>query len=172
VRHREAYPRWRNIGAFMTGVSLLIQMVPVAPPRLLPQLGFVDTAVLYGQSVYGRGGLKIAPQLAAMPSVHVAWAVLIAVAVIATSSSRYRWWILLHPTITTLAVVATANHWWLDGVVAAALLPLGVALSRVRLPVHLAPEHRVVVDDPVEERPAVEVVELVQHGPSLEGVDL
>ena len=128
VRHRDRYPRWRNIGAFMTGVCLLIQMIPVAPPRLLPSLGFVDTAVRYKQSVYGTGGLKIAPQLAAMPSVHVAWAVLIATAVIACSTSRWRWWILLHPAVTTFAVVTTANHWWLDGLVAAALLPIGAVV--------------------------------------------
>jgi hypothetical protein len=124
VRHRPDYPRWRNIGAVLTGASLLIQAIPVAPPRLLPELGFVDTAVKYGQSVYGPHGISIAPQLAAMPSVHVAWALFIAVAVIQTSTSRWRWLILLHPAATTFAVVATANHWWLDGIVAAALLPL------------------------------------------------
>ena len=128
VRHRDVYSRWRNVGAFMTGACLLIQMIPVAPPRLLPGLGFVDTAVKYGQSVYGTGGLKIAPQLAAMPSVHVGWAVLIAAAVIVASSSRYRWWVLLHPAATVFAVTATANHWWLDGIVAAALLPIGVVV--------------------------------------------
>ncbi|MHB8464533.1 MAG: phosphatase PAP2 family protein, partial [Acidimicrobiales bacterium] len=106
-RHRDHYAKWRNIGAFMTGVSLIIQMIPVAPPRLMPGLGFIDTAVVYKQSVYGTGGIKIGPQLAAMPSVHVAWAVLIATAVIVASTSRWRWWILLHPALTTFAVVAT-----------------------------------------------------------------
>ena len=84
----------------------------------------------YKQSVYGTGGLKIGPQLAAMPSVHVAWAVLIAVAVISASTSPRRWWIVLHPILTVFAVVATANHWWLDGIVAAGLLPLGWVVER------------------------------------------
>jgi hypothetical protein len=126
-RHGDVYPRWRNVGAILTGACLLIQMVPVAPPRLMPGLGFVDTAVRYGQSVYGTGGIKIAPQLAAMPSVHVGWAVFIAVVVLLVSTSRWRWLVLAHPVLTVLAVVATANHWWLDGIVAAALLPLAVA---------------------------------------------
>jgi hypothetical protein len=130
-RHRPDYPRWRNIGAVLTGASLLIQAIPVAPPRLLPELGFVDTAVKYGQSVYGPHGISIAPQLAAMPSVHVAWALFIAVAVIQTSTSRWRWLIVLHPAATTFAVVATANHWWLDGIVAAALLPLAFLICQV-----------------------------------------
>ena len=145
-RHRDQYAKWRNAGAILTGACLLIQMIPVAPPRLLPQLGFVDTAVRYGQSVYGTGGIKIAPQLAAMPSVHVGWAVFIAVAVIAVSTSPWRWLILLHPALTLMAVVATANHWWLDGIVAAALLPCAMALealaaaawTRLRAPVTAA----------------------------------
>ena len=127
ARHRDVYPRWRNALAVLTLACLVIQTIPVAPPRLLPGLGFVDTAVRYGQSVYGTGGLKIAPQLAAMPSVHVGWAVFIAVAVIFVSTSKWRWAIVAHPVLTTVAVVATANHWYLDGVVAAALLPVAFA---------------------------------------------
>jgi hypothetical protein len=68
-----------------------------------------------------------------MPSVHVGWAVLIAWAVIKVSPSPWRWWIVLHPILTTWFVVATANHFWLDGVVAIALLVLcaqGQALTR------------------------------------------
>ncbi|HZQ57368.1 MAG TPA: phosphatase PAP2 family protein [Acidimicrobiales bacterium] len=128
-RHPTQYAKWRNVGAVLTGACLLIQMVPVAPPRLIPQLGFVDTALRYGQSVYGTGGIKIAPQLAAMPSVHVGWAVFIAVAVILVSPSRWRWLVLAHPALTALAVVATANHWWLDGIVAGALLPIAMGVE-------------------------------------------
>ena len=123
-RHRDEYPKWRTIGAILTGACLLMQMIPVAPPRLMTDLGFVDTAMRYKESVYAPGGIGDATQLAAMPSVHVAWAVFIAVAVIAVSGSRWKWLVLAHPAATVFAVVATANHWWLDGIVASALLPL------------------------------------------------
>lgn len=129
VRHPRQYARWRNVGALLTGACLLIQMVPVAPPRLLPDLGFVDTAVAYHQSVYGPGGIRIAPQLAAMPSVHVAWAVLIAVVVVMEASGRWRWLVLAHPFLTVVAVVGTANHWWLDGIVAGALLGAAIVVE-------------------------------------------
>src|SRR6202035_1447643 len=86
-RHPERYCRWRNVGAVLTAACFRTEMIPVAPPRLLPQRGFVDTPVRYGQSVYGTGGIKSAPQLAAMPSVHVGWAVFIAVAVISVHTS-------------------------------------------------------------------------------------
>jgi hypothetical protein len=124
VRHRGAYPAWRTTGAILTGVCLAIQLVSVAPPRLLPQLGFVDLAARYGQSAYTHGGLGADTQVAAMPSVHVAWAAYIAVAVIIVSTSKWRWLVLAHPIGTVFVVVATANHWWLDGVVGIVLIPV------------------------------------------------
>lgn len=126
LRHRDRYPRWRTVVVLFTAAALLIQLVPVAPPRMLPQDGFVDTALAYGQSVYGAFGSGIAAQLAPMPSVHVGWAVLIAAAVITVSGSRWRWLVLAHPVTTTFVVVATANHYWMDGIVAALLVALAV----------------------------------------------
>ncbi len=127
-RHRDRYPRIRNVLALSTGACLAIQSIPVAPPRFLRGLGFVDTALLYGQSVYGAGGSGLSNQLAAMPSVHIAWSSLIAGAVIWVSKSRWRWLVLTHPVITLWAVVATGNHWWADAIVAWALLALAVGL--------------------------------------------
>jgi len=124
VRHRDQYPRARNMVAIVTGACLAIQLVPVAPPRMLDGLGIVDTGLLYHQSVYDALGRGLAYQLSAMPSVHVAWAVMIAVFVIDASSSRWRWLVLADPVLTVWAVVATGNHFWLDGIVAVALIPL------------------------------------------------
>ncbi|MGI9032403.1 MAG: phosphatase PAP2 family protein [Acidimicrobiales bacterium] len=120
--HRRHYPHTRNVIALVTGASLAIQLVPVAPPRMLDNLGFVDTGLLYHQSVYTALGRGMAYQLSAMPSVHVAWAVIIAVVVVRVGTSPWRWWIVAHPVLTVAAVVVTANHFWLDGVVAMALI--------------------------------------------------
>jgi hypothetical protein len=117
-RHRDRYRPVRTILAWTTFFCLLIQLVPVAPPRMLP--GFVDTAAAYGQSVYANG--LAADQLSAMPSVHVAWAVIIGYYVWTISTSRFRWIGPAHMVITILVVVATANHWWLDGIVATLVL--------------------------------------------------
>lgn len=139
VRHRDRYPAIRNVLVLLTGSSLLIQLIPVAPPRLLPQLGFVDTAAQYGESVYSIRGISV-DQLSAMPSVHVGWALLVAWAALTVSTSRYRWWVLAHPVLTVFVVVATANHFWLDGMVAAVLLLAAILL--VRLSSRLAgPDH-------------------------------
>jgi hypothetical protein len=140
VRHREAFGRVRLTVVLTTLACLLVQAVPVAPPRMLTDLGFVDTALLYNQSVYGPFGSGIANQLAAMPSVHVAWAVIVGWYAARLSSSRWRWLGAVHAVITVLVVVLTANHWWLDGVVAVGFMALAVpgqelarsALARVR----------------------------------------
>jgi len=126
VRHRDRYPAVRTTIVLLTGACLLIQLIPVAPPRLLPELGYVDTAEQYGQSVYTALQAVGPDQLSAMPSVHVGWAVLIGVVVIGISTSPWRWLVLIHPAITIFVVAATANHFWLDGIVAVALLALSM----------------------------------------------
>ena len=120
--HREHYSRARTLVALTTLLCMLIQFIPVAPPRLFPDLGFVDTAKLYGQSVYGWGGSAVGSQLAAMPSVHVAWAVILAWFAWRVMSGPIRYLIWTHATMTVFVVVATANHWWMDGLVAVGLM--------------------------------------------------
>lgn len=126
IRHRDRYPQVRTTIVLLTGACLLIQLLPVAPPRLLTGLGYVDTAEQYGQSVYTALAAVGPDQLSAMPSVHVGWAVLIGVVVVRISPSPWRWLVLLHPAITIFVVAATANHFWLDGIVAVALLALAM----------------------------------------------
>ncbi len=136
VWHRDRYGSFRIILVAFTGLCLLIQFIPVAPPRMLTGIGMVDTAALYGQSVYAPSGGFEADQLSAMPSVHVGWAILVAIAVITVSRSRWRWLALLYPALTSVAVVVTANHYWLDGVAAAvvlaAVLAVRAAVGRLR----------------------------------------
>jgi hypothetical protein len=129
VRHRAQFARYRDALAVLTLLCLLAYLVPVAPPRLLPKLGMVDTGLLYHQSVYGRPGTGIADQLSAMPSVHMAWALFIALTVVQVSRSRWRWLIVAHPAATMLVVVVTANHYWLDGAAAAVLLAVALWVS-------------------------------------------
>ena len=127
VRHRDRYREVRRVLAVATGICLLIQLVPVAPPRLLP--GFVDTAARYGDSVYNNG--FAADELSAMPSVHVAWAVLIGWTVWRIGRGPWRALGPVHAVVTVLVVISTANHWWSDGIVAVAVLGVAWAVCRV-----------------------------------------
>jgi PAP2 superfamily len=129
-RHRDVYPQWRNLVVGFTGVALLIGLLPVAPPRLIPSLGMVDLADRYHQSVYAALGKGITDQLSSVPSVHIGWAVIVAAAVIVVAKSRWRWLVLAHPVLTAYVVVVTANHYWIDGMVALALLAVIVVVGR------------------------------------------
>ncbi len=130
LRHRDAYARTRNAVALTTFACLLISLVAVAPPRLLDgRFGITDSAAEYGQSVYGAVGTGITDQFSAMPSVHVAWAALVGVIVFRTADSRARWLGPLHTLITLTVVVATGNHYWLDGVVAGIVVAAALALT-------------------------------------------
>lgn len=134
-RHRAYYVLACATVAGTTLICVTLQNISVAPPRLLPELGYVDTAMEYGQSVYGPPGTGIAGQLAAMPSIHVAWAGIIAAFAVAVSTSRWRWLVAAHFVVTFFAVVATANHWWLDGVVGLGIAGLVFAVARLVVPV-------------------------------------
>jgi hypothetical protein len=128
--HRRQYPQVRITLVLFTAGALLIQFLPVAPPRMLQGDGMVDTAARYGQSVYGSVAGFNADQLSAMPSVHIGWALLVAVVIVQVSRSRWRWLALSYPVLTLLAVVVTANHFWLDGIAAALLLALALLVQR------------------------------------------
>jgi len=127
--HRPQYPRIRNVIAVLTGSCLLMHLVPVAPPRLMPGYGFIDTAAKYGPNVYPPLGHSGPDQFSALPSVHVAWATVIAVAVVLVGRSKWRWLAMGHLAMTFLAVVATGMHWWLDGFVAWGVLAFAFAIE-------------------------------------------
>ncbi|MFB8278579.1 phosphatase PAP2 family protein [Nocardia colli] len=134
---RPEHYRWtRNLMVALTAAALVVHvLVPLAPPRMLPEYGFVDLAAVHGQSVYGSaesGGLS--NQFAAMPSLHVGWALLLAFAVVAATRTRWRWLALAHPVLTTLVVVGTGNHYWLDVIVAIGLLAVSALLHPKLVP--------------------------------------
>lgn len=146
-RHRHRYAKVRTTLALLTAGCLSVQMIPVAPPRFFPELGFVDAGILYDQSVYGTGGSGISNQLAAMPSLHVGWSILVALAAVRISGSRWRWLVVLHPVLTIVSVTVTANHWWLDGVVAAVILAVAIVVRRAAAVVVMRVRLRRVVDE-------------------------
>lgn len=131
IRHHEHYGRVRRV-LFATTIGALIVhvMFPLAPPRWFPHMGFVDTLQTYGPKIYDSETItNTANQIAAMPSLHVGWALIGAWGLIRASRSRWRWLSALHPAVMTAAVVLTANHWWLDVFGAAALVGVTIALD-------------------------------------------
>ncbi|MFD7322800.1 phosphatase PAP2 family protein [Streptomyces sp. NPDC059875] len=113
-------------------------LLPTCPPRLLDaRHGFVDTMAQF--SSYGwwgaeasapRGMGAMTNQYAAMPSLHVGWALWCGVML-----WRYGRTPLLkalgvaYPLLTALIVMGTANHYFLDAVAGAAVMGLGLLLT-------------------------------------------
>ena len=141
LRRAHVYPRLRTALLATTVLALVgFWLYPLAPPRLLPELGFVDTVRLPATrwasppdpSRWAFSGMET-NQFAAMPSLHVAWPVWIVAATwIAGAGRRGRALALVHLALTSFAVVVTANHWVLDGVAGAALVGIALALVRPR----------------------------------------
>ena len=127
IFRRPDWPFARTTIVLTTAVCLVIQYKPVAPPRLIPELGVVDTAARTGLSVYGA--LPGANQYAAMPSVHVAWAAAVALLIVVVGRSRWRWLAVAYPVTTMWVVVVTGNHFLIDGWVAIAVLALAAAAT-------------------------------------------
>ena len=106
-------------------------LYPTAPPRLLPDLGFVDT-VSRGATVgsWGSGLVDAANQLAAMPSLHVGWALWVSV-VLARITARRSVQVAsaVHVALTLFVILATANHYLLDAVAVVVPIAIGVRVA-------------------------------------------
>jgi hypothetical protein len=130
ARHWPVYRRFRNVMVAMTLTGLVVHVgYPLAPPRMFPKFGFVDTAKVFGPAAYGNGSpyKGFANQFAAMPSLHFGWALVIAWAVLLATRSRWRFLVLLHPLLTLAAIVLTANHYFADAFAALVLFAIALA---------------------------------------------
>lgn len=124
------YRKWRNTLAVTTGLALIgFATYPLMPPRLLPAShGYVDTLKVFGSPwSFDSGAMnKISNQYAAMPSLHFAWAMWSACALV--PALRRGWSKALaaaYPVATLFAVVVTANHFVLDAVAGVVVLVVG-----------------------------------------------
>jgi hypothetical protein len=149
VRRPLGYLTTRRILIVTSAAAMVIHVLyPLAPPRMLPGYGFVDVGQIFGPSAYGPNALfgGIANEFAAMPSLHFGWAIIMAVAIIRYARSPIRWIIVAHPMLTTAAIVMTANHYWLDALVAGAVIALVYGFAS--LGTRLRPGGSVRADDP------------------------
>lgn len=130
--HRDRYTLFRNAFFIAGAISLFaFNVMPLAPPRLLPgSFGAVDTLRLFSGVNYENSG-NFVNEYAAMPSLHVAWNLLIALAIASTTQNRYvRFVCAAMPLVMATTVVVTGNHWILDCVAgyAVGMAGLGGAL--------------------------------------------
>ncbi len=139
VFHRERYLLFRNAFFVAGAIGLLVfNMFPMAPPRLMPfPYGMVDTLSLFQKVNYHSAGAFVNPY-AAMPSMHIAFNLLLSLAIATACSGMRPAWrglglavSIILPIVMAMAVVVTGNHYILDivaGYVVAAV-GMGVALA-------------------------------------------
>jgi hypothetical protein len=107
-------------------------LYPTAPPRLLPEYSYVDTLLKFHTwgSFADPDVAQHSNQFAAMPSLHIAWAMWSAIAIFVCAR---RWWVralgILYPFGTLFVIVGTANHFILDAVGGAGIVVLGFAVQ-------------------------------------------
>jgi len=136
VRRTTAYARVRNALVASSGMGLIGYLtVPTAPPRLVGG-PYADTLAQYAHFGWwaqhasapsGLGGLT--NELAAMPSLHVGWAVWVAWALWRNTSWPWRCLLSLYPVGTAVVVVGTGNHWVLDAVMGLLVTVTGIGVT-------------------------------------------
>jgi PAP2 superfamily len=130
---------YRNLRRALIAINLIgfatFWLWPMAPPRLLP--GFADiVASTHAIGSWHTGTLAdAANQYAAMPSLHMSWALWSTIAIwTCTRRPALRAVAALHPVITLVAVLCTANHLLIDAAAGIATTCVAVALFRLRHP--------------------------------------
>jgi hypothetical protein len=132
VFHRGHYVLVRNAFLASGAIGLIIyNLFPVAPPRLMPNLGFVDTMAIFSEVSYQAQSLKpFVNPFAAIPSLHFGWALLMAIGIfVATRNPLLRAFAVSIPIAQFLAVVVTGNHFIIDAVIGAVVALGGLVVS-------------------------------------------
>jgi diacylglycerol O-acyltransferase len=134
-RQPDLYRRLRTPLVFINLIAFAVfWRYPLAPPRMLASLGYQDVVASTHAVISWDSGALVhdADQLAAMPSLHIAWASWSAFALWQLTRRRVlRPLIVLYPLVTAVIVIATGNHWVLDVLAGAATFLLGLGLSEL-----------------------------------------
>ncbi|MFI2029244.1 phosphatase PAP2 family protein [Streptomyces buecherae] len=147
--HPGRYAAIRLVLFATTGVALVgFFFFPLAPPRLMPDMDFIDTVLVHHTwgSLASGNLAEVSNQYAAMPSMHIGWSTWCGITIAALARPR---WVktlgVLYPVATLVVIVATANHFWLDAVGGLICLSFGFAVAALwyaaspyRLPRHIA----------------------------------
>lgn len=128
---------YRGMRTALFGLTLAglagFYLYPLAPPRLMPaRYGYIDTLAKYHTwgSLADPNVAEHTNQYAAMPSLHIGWAVWCAIAVFFCTR---RWWIrtlaVIYPFFTLMVIMGTANHFFIDAVAGLVVVAIGFGVQ-------------------------------------------
>jgi hypothetical protein len=120
---------------FLLGLGLALvcfSLFPLAPPRMLPEAGFVDTQQVYGADLYNhKSVVSFYNPYAAMPSLHFGWALLVGMMAFTFERRALKAIGVLYPCCMALVIVTTGHHYILD--IAGGGVVVGLAYSLVKV---------------------------------------
>jgi hypothetical protein len=131
MQNRERYRTYRNALLISACLGLFFYgLFPVAPPRLMPQFGFVDTIAMFDNASNEMQPSFIVNHYAAVPSFHFGWAMLVGIALIDISRNVWvRAFAVFFPTVMFFSIVLTANHFIFDAVVGGLVVLLAIFVA-------------------------------------------
>jgi len=119
---------------FLVGLGFALvcfSLFPLAPPRMLPEFGFLDTQQIYGSDLYNHQSVvSFYNPYAAMPSLHFGWALLVGMMAYAFDHRALKVLGVLYPFCMALVIVTTGHHYILD--IAGGAVVVGLAYSLVQ----------------------------------------
>jgi hypothetical protein len=124
LRHNSSFYFVRNMFAIAMLIALIGYAVfPTAPPRFLPEWGFIDTVSDFTGVHVSHASASMNALFnpyAAVPSMHVAFALMIGWPLASLSRTRVAsvlW--RLYPLLIAFVIIATANHFIIDALLGA-----------------------------------------------------
>ena len=153
LRRNHHYYFVRNIVFSAMALALIgYVLFPTAPPRMLTDLGFIDTLEKTADVNFNTGAVSLLSNpFAAVPSVHTCFALIIGATcffLVRRPAIRFIW--LFYPCLIVFSIVATGNHFWLDAILGAVLagIALGVAwtIERFHPTLPASARHRLRLD--------------------------
>jgi hypothetical protein len=132
LRRNERFYFVRNMFMVAMGLALVgYAAFPTAPPRFMPEWGFTDSVAAFtGVKADSASADLLFNPFAAVPSMHVAFALMIGVTMAHLVRRRWaRWLWYAYAPVVTFVVVATANHWWLDAFLGALVAAVSAAAA-------------------------------------------
>lgn len=131
--HNRSFYFVRNMLFAAMAISLLgYALYPTAPPRFVPELGLSTSPAVTGNDAIRFSSEPLFNPYAAVPSMHVGFALILGLSLAALSRRRLvRGLFVAYPLLITFVVVATGNHFWLDAAAGALVAALAFGAARV-----------------------------------------